>query len=358
MRVKKVPGRHEARQLRRETCRRAAEEAARPTPLHRVIDGVSRTFSVAAFQEVVLDALEMWLDRLAQIEAPLFALLNQQLGDLHRKEQMIDRERGAAQARADRVSPRLDISVVTVIAVAIAVILGTVSAWDFLEDQGWPLPVTLLAAIGVGALEIALAAGFGAMAYAVVLDDHGSEFELTPRQRRWTIAFAVLFGVFTLVLVIGLALVRGDLLLWLALGLAAAALGAYSGGALLENRHHLKAATLERQLHKIQKKVDVICDTHDAEARIALARGRCLRAKAADTLHRGTVAFERAWSRHHREPGAVAPGVPPVELPTDEDLAARLIVPLRHPEAVAPTPDVRPGTRRGLPSGRADGDAA
>ncbi len=351
MRTMKFPPNRQTRALQRQTCRRARKEAASPNPLVRDIDGAPRKVAIAAFQEVVLAKLSVWIDDLARFEARLFALLNQQLGDLHRREQTTERDLAAMRERAARVDPRLDVSVVTLVAVAIAVILGTVSAWDFLAGQGWPLPVTLLAAVGVGTLEIALAAGFGAMAYAVVLDDHGSEFELTPAQRTWTIVFAVVLGVFTLSLVVGLALVRGDVLLWLALGLAAAALGAYSGAAALENRYHLMASALERDLHKTQKKIDIVEDEYDAETRLAMARGRTTRGSAAETLHRGTVEFERSWRRHHREPDAVAPVVPAVSLPTDDELAARLIVPLRE---FAGTGEPRPpGESPGDPERRA-----
>lgn len=280
------------------------------------------------FQQLLVARREIWLDELAEAVAKRHARLRQSYARWERKAGTVERRLTAALAKAALHDPRLSVSVETQIVLVLGLILGALAGWPYLESLGRPFPITLLTAVGVGLLELVLAAACGAMSYAVVLDEYGSVFELTPRQRTWSIILAAVFGVLTLLLVIPLALVRADgvldFSLWLVIGLAAAAIGAYFGAAVLDNRHHLEAAYWERSLHKLEERMDAVVEQGGVLDLSALARGRTLCTTANEILTHGTLAYERSFHRHDRRPGAVPPPVPVISSYTDGELADRL----------------------------------
>jgi hypothetical protein len=316
------------------TRRSAAREAANPNAGIRLERGIATIVGELAYQRVVGEALRRWIERTAARAASAFAALNQALAEVRRLELVLIEELASELEKARRVAVRLEVSTVTLVALIVAGALGMATAWPFFHAQAWPLPLMLLAAIGVAAVEIALAAGTGALIYALVLDEYRSVFELTPKQRTWTLVSALAFGAMTLVLVIALSFLRGsgfDRLLWLALGVAAAGLGSYTGAAAYESRHHLKARALRKQLHKTQSKADMVRSAYGALERDTMACGRTHRSVAADVEHRGELAYEKTWRRYHRDPAEVMPTMPPLDLPTDKELERALLVPLRDP---------------------------
>ncbi|HKG38380.1 MAG TPA: hypothetical protein VKB25_05270 [Conexibacter sp.] len=319
--------------------RGAAREAASPNAGMRLQGGVARGAGELAFQRTIREALRRWIERTGAAAAKAFAALNQRLGELRRLEWALEAALQVEVAKAARVRARLEVSVVTVVAVLVSGALGTATAWPFFEGQGWPLPLVVLAAIGVAAVEIALAAATGAMVYALVLDEYRSVFELTPKQRTWTLSSMIGFGTLTATLVVALGLLRGegwDQALWIALGAAAASLGAYTGAAMYESRHHLRAEALRKRLDRTKAAADAVCDTHAAISRATMARGRTHRALAADLGHTGQLTFETVWRRHHRDPRAVVPELPALVLPSDRELERMLLVALREPQRQAP----------------------
>jgi hypothetical protein len=323
------PSRRERLWLAFATRARAKREARSPRPFTRTGVGSEPVTAPAAYQLLPVEALGRWLEALATATAARLSVLDARRCTLER-----DAE-GVARAITDlrpSVRPTLrfgGVSAGTVVVLALASILGLVATWPFMEQQGWPFPVTALAAVAVAAVDVVVAAACGATIAALVLDEPRCPFTLTPRQRVSVKTLAICFGVLMVVLVTALAWDRGaggsGRVLWLALGFITAALGVYAGLAVFEARFQIELAGLVRRHRDLRARIDDERARRASVARAALAAGRTYRSYAAEILRRGDVAFEGEWRRrHYGESGALAPGIPRVALPADVDLAVLL----------------------------------
>jgi hypothetical protein len=205
-----------------------------------------------------------------------------------------------------------------------------------------PLPLALIVAVAIVAVEATAAIVFGMAVGALVFDERRGPHELSPRQRSMWFGWAVMAGAAMVVIMVVLAVARGQVLIWLPLGVAVAVIAALWGAALYESRYHRRRASLERQLARIRKQGRAAFVAYVAVQETAMGDGRNAVSEARQVLREGDVAFERRWDRIHWREDTPAPRAAEVALPTDIELARRLLLPFPAPLAAELGVDIRP----------------
>jgi hypothetical protein len=325
----RAPSRRERLWLSLATRSRAKREARSPRPFTRTGADNEPVKSNASYPLLPAEALARWLEALATGTATRLTALAATRAAVERDAARLRRAIVELEPNVQTTLRFGGVSPGTVVVLALASVLGLVATWPFMEQQGWPFPVTALGAVAVATVDVVVAAACGATIAALVLDEPRSPFLLSPRQR-WTVAaLALCFGTLMVVLVTALAWDRGDgngRVLWLALGLITAGLGVYAGLAVFEARFQLELRHLQRRYGELRGRIDALGAQQASVVRAALAAGRTFRSYAAEILRKGDVAFEGEWHRlHHTDDETLPPSIPHVALPTDDGLEDVLI---------------------------------
>jgi hypothetical protein len=233
-----------------------------------------------------------------------------------------------ARKRATHV-PKIKLDIWTQMAIVLATVLGMITTWSFIQSLEWPFPVAATAALALAAFEVAIAAMFGLSVHALVMDEPETPFVLSVKLHRLFFASALLTGTVSGVSVFVLAAIRGSgghEVLWMLLGLGLVAFSAYGGAALHDNKFENAVKHLEKREHKVVTEVNRLETKYDAEVQATMTKGRGLCGSATQIDHRAAKAFVHTWRKHHREPSAVVPELPQLQVPSDNDLRRRLIV--------------------------------
>ncbi len=308
------------------TRRSARKEAAVDVPLQRMSNGVAEE-AVPDFQLLLDSKLsDTWLQRLAATAAADFTSLNAALETHARERERLRELLREARARVTHV-PRFKLDAWTQVAIVLATVLGMITTWPFIQDMEWPFPIAALASVALAAFEVAIAGLLGWSVHALAMDDPDTPFELSVKQHRLFVACAVIAGLISIVAVVVLAVVRGDgRPVWLLLGAGIVALSAYGGLVLHDNKFEQAAKLIEKHLTAVESKLDDLKNAYIAKEHATMADGRSLRGLAAQIDQRVARVFVNTWRRHHRSPGATAPRLPQLELPTDYELRRRLLI--------------------------------
>ena len=310
--------------------RGARHEGSSKTPFVRSDRGEAR-HTFAPYQKVLIAWRSERLHALVPMAGAARDASVTRLAHLKREmNQQTPRCRTAREV-ADSVTVKFAIGAFMVLAAVLAPILALASLWRFAASIFGFLPLTILLAAALAAIEMVGAATFGGCLGALIKDEIRTPFELTVPERRLRSAGAVFFGVITSGVVVYLAVQRAhgpvSLMLWIFIGLVGAGCAAYLGVAHYELRPELEARSAERVLANVARRHDEA--QHAAVSTqtrfVAHARQVC---EIIDQIHhRAAGAFERAWRGHHRDSGTAVPRVPALPTLTDAELWQILFAP-------------------------------
>jgi hypothetical protein len=322
------PSRRDASRLRRATKRSAKREVEqRGAPHFRVsVDRSTATSGPVAYQLVVLAAVQMWINRLAAILRPA---QEHSLREIQKAGDELRNILEDLEANAKLIPGRLitgDLHHWLLPAVAIAELVQAAALWPVVNSL--PLPIALLAAIAIATVSCLLAILTGVCIGMLACDERDGPHELSPRHRRLAVVAAVVFGVLVGVAAVVLALARGNILLWLPLGLVVAAIEVTYGVARYENRHHRERQSLRKAETKVLQRGRRDCVVLFRVRDSAIGAGRQAVDVGRHILRDGEAAFDDHWRTVNWKAAAPVPSVPQVELPGDDHLGQRLLVPI------------------------------
>lgn len=284
-----------------------------------------------AYQRLLKTKLnESWLESLAAQAARSFTAMNASLETKQRERQHLTERLEVAKTHSKHL-PTIKLDITTQLAVALATILGALTAWPFIQALEWPLPVAALMAIALATFEVAIAGLFGLCVHAFVMDESGTSFELSVKQNLLFRACAVLTGGVAFASTVTLAVLRGhgsNQVVWMLLGLGLVAFAAYGGAAINDNRFDQEVKRLSKRLREVNDAVRQLQGAYEATARSTMATARGMCAVAVQIDHRAAAAFVKSWRRHHRERPVPVPSLPRLELPPEADLRQKLLVPM------------------------------
>lgn len=292
---------------------------------------------------------DSWLASLAAINGQVFAALNADLASLHRKRVRLEKDVLIARQKA-QYEPKFNLDITVQVALALATALAMLTTWSFLQDLQWPFPITLLAAISLGTFEVAAANTCGYCWHARVLDDAHEDpdtpFKLTPGENRLYAVIAAGAGVISTAAAIVLAIVRsegGEPIIWLVVGFGLVVLSIYSGMTVADNKYRVELAQLLKEWTKTNAQIDTLKNRFVQRQRDTLVEGKALCAAAAEIDHRAAQALTA--SRRRPTQGEVAPAVPTLRLPTEQELRDRLLLEIFDPLQTRDVVDCSSSTR-------------
>ncbi|MDX6698630.1 MAG: hypothetical protein QOE65_2027 [Solirubrobacteraceae bacterium] len=280
------------------------------------------------YREIPIRRLQRWLEKLARTAWRAMQAIQVRIRDLRREITELQPMFEEAKRKATQVGNlRWGNPVVTVLVMVLGGVIGGFAAWPYLDHQGLPTPMTLLADVFIACAEVGVAAALGRAVAALILDRQGTPFELSSQQRSSFVVQAVAWALVTLCASAFFASKRGDMGLWLIAGLMGSSLAVLGGMGTYESQFHRAARELGGRLRKLQARLDGWEAALAALERAVMATGRNLRGYAQEIVHRADIAFQRAWARFQR--GVPLPDAPAVPWPSDAELVDLLCNPLR-----------------------------
>lgn len=313
--------------LVRITSRAAKEEARAKQPFVRKDPDGKDVVAAAPYQNNVVRTLVKWIDALVATAAPMLHLLRGEVIEQGKVVRILAGKRDEAKHFVKDPLKLGGEGNAMVIALVLAAAVNFAITYDFVEEAGWPLPVTLLATLALVLLEIAVTALVGWGIAALVLDRPDSPHDLEPRERREVLIRTIVLGIAVLVFVAVLGIERGSLV-WVLAALLGGAIGAYLGAAACESKFHRAYEKAAKDAREAEHEETKLRETYDGTQRQISETGQWLRDEAHRILGRGDAAFLTEFRAQHRKDTELPPAIPDVQLIPAEAIRARLTVPL------------------------------
>jgi hypothetical protein len=171
----------------------------------------------------------------------------------HERDELRERLK-LARADAGHV-PMLQLDVWTTMAIVLAVMLGEVTTWPYVQTLDLPVGLALAAGFSLTVSQVVLGALFGRTLHAVMMDEVSTPFMLTVKQHMVFRASACLFGLLAVSLAVALASIRGDVV-FVILGLGLVVLSAYAGAAVNDNRFSRVVTRIEKQITATDRRIE------------------------------------------------------------------------------------------------------
>jgi hypothetical protein len=279
----------------------------------------------APHQRLVRDAVTGWIDDIAAQAIPAQEAWIQTVRDRADAARKVAVEVVTLQRYTTERLTMGDLYSRLPIIVVLAELVQIAALWELVDHL--PLPFAFITAAAIAVVEGGIAVVFGIAVAALVFDVRGSAHEINPWLRRLWLAAAIITGIITLVIAVGLAIMRGLVFVWLPLALAVALIAALWGAALYESRYHRKAESLGRRHGKLISRARGGYVAFRATQEGAMGAGRAAIATGRGVLRKGDVAFEQRWKRVHWSDGTPPPMIPVLTFPGDVELEQRLLIP-------------------------------
>jgi hypothetical protein len=325
----KTPARWARRTLLRTTVRGAKQEAGARRPFLRKNEAGDEIVTATPYQSNVVSTLNEWVDALVAGAVPMLHMLRGELSEQGKVARIFAAKRDEAKKFVKDPLKLGGEGNVMIVALVLACAVNFAITYDFVEEAGWPIAVTLIATLALVLLEIAVTALVGWGIGALVFDKPGSPHDLEPRERTETLVRTIALGIAVLVFVAILGFERGNLV-WVLAALLGAALGAYLGAAACESKFHRAHDKLADETAEAEKEETDLREGYHGTQRQIWETGEWLHDEARRILGRGDGAFLKEFRAQHRNDEELPPAIPGVELLSPETIRERLTVPLEN----------------------------
>jgi hypothetical protein len=283
----------------------------------------------AAYQRMLSNHLERHARRTSvRFNRPLLRARDRLERARRRQERLSERVREARdRCPADADGAILGAWALLALSVTIAIPLS----WGFIQEFEWPLLFSVVACVGLSLIDAAVAHLAGRLWAVLDLDEPDTAFALTARQRtNRKVMLGLALGV-ALSLTVSFAVFRsgngGSVWLWLAVGLAALLIAAWSGFVGYPVSRVRVLRRLERRLGRAERRTSDASGALERILRRMAGTVETMRHRLLDLDHRGAIAFRRSYRRHHPREN-LPPTVPDAMFASEGELLRQMFSPL------------------------------
>jgi hypothetical protein len=281
----------------------------------------------AAFQRMLASRFARLVRQISFFYSGSLMRVRNRLKRRMRTREKIDAKLESAKRRCP---PDADRSIVGAsAALALSIVVSIPLSWGFVEEFEQTFVITVIACVGLSLIDAAISHVSGRLFATLALDEPDGPFELTVKQRLSYRIMLALHLLASLAFIIVFAAFRsnheGSFWLWLAVGLAAFLIAAWSGYVSYPVWRSIRVSLLEGSLARADQRMAKAYDALELTVRRMSASAETMRHRLMDINHRGGITLVRAHRRHN--PDTLPPTMPDPDFISEQEVSDCLLRP-------------------------------